>query len=185
MHTTDDMNYFADGPRAFALDRYYFALECAKAFRHMKRIVFRDSVRRLVGRLVATLRGQSSTLRGQSWRGRRSTDARKTISIPLDGIDGYIESDGRIANGRKAFSARLLPRWRALLEKGGASSMPPPRAYRLNGKWYLESGAGAAFALEAAYALGETEIRVAVPLLALEAVAGSAPGSGSRSDRAA
>jgi hypothetical protein len=169
MINTEDMNPSADGRRALALDRYYFALECARAFKRMRRIAFSDSVSRFLAR------GRIA-LAGQGWRGRRSTDLRKAIVVKLDSVGGYIEPDGRVAPGRKGFSRRLLPHWSAILSRGGAPSLPPPRAYRIDGKWYLESSMEAVFALEAAYALGADALRVAVPLLALKPRGGALPG---------
>jgi hypothetical protein len=172
MFTTKDMNPSADGRRALALDDYYFALECERAFKRMRRIALADSVSRLLSR-------ERIALAGQGWRGRRATDLRKTIAIKLDSVGGYIEPDGGVAPGRKGFSRRLLPQWSAILSRGGAPSLPPPRAYRVDGKWYLESAMEAVFALEAAYALGADGLRIAVPLLALKQ-RGALPGEGRR-----
>jgi hypothetical protein len=173
MYSTEDMNPKADGRRAQALESYYFSLECARAFGRMRRIALADSISRFLDR------GRIA-LAGQGWRGRRSTDERKTITVRPESVGGYIEPDGRVAPGRKGFSRRLLPQWSAILARGGAPSLPPPRAYRIGDKWYLDSAMEAVFALEAAYALGADGLRVAVPLLALKTRGGDLPGQGPR-----
>jgi hypothetical protein len=164
MQNSYGMNRMTDKERYLALERYFFELESDRAFRRMRLRAFLDSFRRVLDR------GKELRLGGQSLLGRRSTDALKTLFLPIDGFSGYVEADGRVSPGMRTLARRFLPLWSSILERGGADSLPPPRAYRVGGNWYLESGCSAILALEAARALEATELRVAVPLRALEEV---------------